>query len=208
MKSGVGTHGQLLKYKCRLSNRTIYIRSRPTSIKIKRADPVRLEPTINERTLSINFPRLRSYVYSQPLSDHSDIEVGKEAIKTLENEKCKRDPRDELSYSFWTAIDVTFRARKKRSTSRGRHSDKKHLIMASCIIFFPNLLFPHMSPTNTPIPFRLFSSHWTLSRPFTSFGRLADGRTREIGRGYGETEDAATLRVPQNHDPHWYAIER
>lgn len=115
--------------------------------------------------------------------------MGEETIKALKNEKCKRDPRrDELSYSFWTAIDVTFRARKRRSTSRDRHSDKKHLIMASCIIFFPNVLFPHMSP-NTPIPFRQFSSHWTLSRPF-AVGSLTDGRARSV-------EDTERRRTPR-----------
>lgn len=70
-------------------------------------------------------------------------------IKALGNEKCKRDPRDELSYSFRMAFDVTFRARRRRTTftSRDRHSDKMHFIMASCIShIFPEFTAPPHVP--------------------------------------------------------------
>jgi len=48
---------------------------------------------------------------------------------------------------------------------------------------------------DTPISFRQFSSHWTLSQPFAPFGRTADGRTdghaRSVERRHGGRRDAA-----------------
>jgi len=61
-------------------------------------------------------------------------------------------------------------------------------------------------------PNSLRENFGTLKRDRPRFGRivLTDGRTdgRAIVGDTRHTEGAATLRVPQNHDPHWYAIER
>jgi len=62
---------------------------------------------------------------------------------------------------------------------------------------------------NTPISLpAVLVALGLISRPFD---RNANGRTDGRARSVEDTEnteDAATLRVPQNHDPHWYAIER